>query len=64
MQKWINFTTYNRTYFVVNSEDVCNINPDVDDVHLAVKGKVELVVVSEKEKNVKEFIKIKLCIQK
>jgi hypothetical protein len=58
------YRQYNRRYLVVNSEDICNINADVDDVHLAVKGKVKLVVVSEKEKNVKEFIKIKLCIQK
>ncbi len=47
------YIQYNMTYLVVNSEDICNINSDVDDVHLAVKGKVKLVVVSEKEKNVK-----------
>ena len=39
-----------QSHLIINSQDVHNVNPDVDDVDLAREGKIKLVVISGQTK--------------
>jgi hypothetical protein len=49
LQKISRYCLFMVSYLVIYPEHIGDVDPNIDDVHLAVKGQVKLVVVSEKE---------------